>query len=67
MLLMTLDIVVKTDKKPYIWGVVKQVVYIKYQEKNGEKFRKHGQNRKRLDFFEIFVIMCLIPNWGDVS
>ena len=67
MLLMTLDIVVKTDKKPYILRVAKQVVYIKYQEKNGEKFRKHGQNRKRLDFFEIFAIISPTREIHDVS
>ena len=67
MLQRILDIVVKIGGKPYILGVVWREVYIKYHEKIGEKFRKHGQKHKRLDFFEIFAIISPTREIHDVS
>ena len=67
MLLMTLDIVVKFGVKPYILGEKGVEVYIKYHKKFDEKFRKHGQKHKRLDFFEIFAIISPTREIHDVS
>lgn len=48
----------KYTKYPIYLGGDFQKVYIIYQKKIVEKFGKHGQKYKRLDFFKIFVIMA---------